>query len=131
MLENEKEGAKKFDNSELLRKANIDREEYFAELDKERQREQQKIVADKEFEERKQREILDLEDQVNALISKNRFFEKEMRSLLINGDEGDNQIIEKYKDNHECIIFVFHQMAIQSITNKEKVSPAEIVEYII
>ncbi len=40
-------------------------------------------------------------------------------------------VIEKYKDNHECIIFVFHQMAIQSITNKEKVSPAEIVEYII
>jgi|GEM_PF-5657178 len=98
MLENEKEGAKKFDNSELLRKANIDREEYYAELDKERQREQQKLIADKEFEERKQREILDLEDQVNALISKNRFFEKEMRSLLLNGDEGDNQIIEKYKD---------------------------------
>lgn len=37
-------------------------------------------------------------------------------------------VIEKYKD-YECIIFVFHQMAIQSITDIDKIKPAEIVEF--
>lgn len=37
-------------------------------------------------------------------------------------------VIDKYKD-YECIIFVFHQMAIQSVTNIEKIEPAEIIEF--
>lgn len=40
-------------------------------------------------------------------------------------------VIEKYNGKYECVIFVFHQMAIQSVTNKEKVMPAEIVEYFV
>ena len=38
-------------------------------------------------------------------------------------------IIKKYS-NYECIIFVFHKMAIQSITGIENISPAEIIEVI-
>ena len=37
------------------------------------------------------------------------------------------EVIKKY-NNYECIIFVFHKMAIQSITGIEKISPAEIIE---
>lgn len=39
-------------------------------------------------------------------------------------------VIDKYKD-YKCIIFVFHQMAIQSITEADKIEPAEIVEFIV
>ncbi len=38
-------------------------------------------------------------------------------------------VIEKY-NNYECVIFVFHQMAIQSVTGIENISPAEIIEVI-
>ena len=38
-------------------------------------------------------------------------------------------VIKKYKQ-YNCIIFVFHQMAIQSITEIEKIKPAEIIEFI-
>lgn len=37
-------------------------------------------------------------------------------------------IINKYKD-YNCVIFVFHQMAMQSILGDKKIEPAEIVEY--
>lgn len=39
------------------------------------------------------------------------------------------EVIKKY-NNYECIIFVFHQMAIQSVTGIENISPAEIIEII-
>ena len=39
------------------------------------------------------------------------------------------KVIYKYKDKYECIIFVFHQTAIQSIIGNQKIKPAEIVEY--
>ena len=39
-------------------------------------------------------------------------------------------VIEKYKD-FDCVIFTFHQMAIQSIVEIEKVKNAEIIEYIV
>ncbi len=38
-------------------------------------------------------------------------------------------VIKKY-NNYECVIFVFHQMAIQSVTGIENISPAEIIEII-
>lgn len=38
-------------------------------------------------------------------------------------------VINKY-NNYECVIFVFHQMAIQSVTGIENISPAEIIEII-
>lgn len=37
-------------------------------------------------------------------------------------------VIEKYK-NYDCIIFVFHQLAIKAIIDVDKVLPAEIIEY--
>ena len=37
-------------------------------------------------------------------------------------------VIEKYND-YECVIFVFHQIAIQSVVDIEKIKPAEIIEY--
>ncbi|MBR5369980.1 MAG: histidine phosphatase family protein [Bacilli bacterium] len=40
-----------------------------------------------------------------------------------------NNVIDKYKKTNKCIIFVFHQTAIQSIIGNIKVKPAEIVEY--
>lgn len=39
-------------------------------------------------------------------------------------------VIEKYK-KYECVIFVFHQIAIKSIIDIEDVKPAQIIEYII
>lgn len=39
-----------------------------------------------------------------------------------------SSIIDKYKNN-TCIIFVFHQLAIQSITGIDKIEPAEIIEF--
>lgn len=37
-------------------------------------------------------------------------------------------VIEKYK-NYKCVIFVFHQIAMQSIIGDIPVSPAQIIEY--
>ena len=39
-----------------------------------------------------------------------------------------NRVINKYK-NYNCVIFVFHQTAMQSILGNKKIEPAEIVEY--
>lgn len=39
-----------------------------------------------------------------------------------------NSVINKYK-NYKCVIFVFHQIAMQSILGDNKIKPAEIVEY--
>lgn len=38
-------------------------------------------------------------------------------------------VINKYKNTYKCVIFVFHQTAMQSILGNEKIAPAEIVEY--
>lgn len=38
------------------------------------------------------------------------------------------RVVEKYKD-YECVIFVFHQIAIQSVVDIDKIKPAEIIEY--
>lgn len=38
-------------------------------------------------------------------------------------------VINKYC-TYECVIFVFHQMAIQAITGVEKIAPAEIIEFV-
>ena len=40
------------------------------------------------------------------------------------------KVIKKY-ENYECVIFVFHQIAIKSIIDIEDVKPAQIIEYII
>ena len=40
------------------------------------------------------------------------------------------QVIKKYQD-YKCVIFVFHQIAIKSVVNIEKIKPAEIIEYIV
>lgn len=37
-------------------------------------------------------------------------------------------VIEKYKD-YDCVIFVFHQLAIKSVIDVDKVKPAEIILY--
>lgn len=37
-------------------------------------------------------------------------------------------VIKKYKD-YECVIFVFHQMAIKSVVDIDEVKPTEIIEY--
>lgn len=39
------------------------------------------------------------------------------------------KMINKYKDDYKCVIFVFHQTAIQSIIGDIKIAPAEIIEY--
>ena len=39
-------------------------------------------------------------------------------------------VIDKY-NKYDCVIFVFHQLAIKSVVNVEKVKPAEIIEYVI
>lgn len=39
------------------------------------------------------------------------------------------KVINKYKDTNQCIIFVFHQTAMQSVLGNIKIEPAEIVEY--
>ena len=39
-------------------------------------------------------------------------------------------VIDKY-NKYDCVIFVFHQLAIKSVVNIEKVKPAEIIEYVI
>ena len=39
------------------------------------------------------------------------------------------KVIEKYKKTNKCVIFVFHQTAMQSILGNTKIEPAEIVEY--
>ena len=39
------------------------------------------------------------------------------------------KVINKYKNNYKCVIFVFHQTAMQSIIGDVKIAPAEIVEF--
>ncbi len=38
------------------------------------------------------------------------------------------KVIEKYK-RYPCVIFVFHQTAMQAILGNNKIEPAQIVEY--
>ena len=38
-------------------------------------------------------------------------------------------VINKYKETNKCVIFVYHQTAMQSIIGNVKFEPAEIVEY--
>lgn len=40
------------------------------------------------------------------------------------------KVINKYR-NYECVIFVFHQLAIQAVTEKEKIEPGEIIEFMV
>lgn len=37
-------------------------------------------------------------------------------------------VIDKYK-NYECVIFVYHQMAMQTILKQKEIKPAEMIEY--
>ncbi len=92
------ENKKSFDNSSLLKRANEDREEYYAELEREERKRAAEAEANREWEERKQRDILDLEDQINALEGKNRFMEREIRSLLSNQDDPDEKYIDILRD---------------------------------
>ena len=39
-----------------------------------------------------------------------------------------NSVVNKYK-KYKCVIFVFHQIAMQSVLGDNKIKPAEIVEY--
>lgn len=39
------------------------------------------------------------------------------------------KVINKYKKTNNCVIFVFHQTAMQSILGNKKIQPIEIVEY--
>ncbi len=39
------------------------------------------------------------------------------------------KVIEKYNGKYETVIFVFHQLAIKSVVDVDKVEPAEIVEF--
>lgn len=39
------------------------------------------------------------------------------------------KVINKYKTKNKCVIFVFHQTAMQSVLGDKKIEPAEIVEY--
>ena len=57
---------------------------------------------------------------------KNRKVNWESKEELKNRIE---KMINKYKDNYKCVIFVFHQTAIQSIIGDVKIAPAEIIEY--
>ncbi len=61
----------------------------------------------------------------NGVAPLNRNVKWETREHLKNRIQS---VIDKYS-HYECVIFVFHQLAIQSITKKEKIKPAEIVEY--
>ena len=61
----------------------------------------------------------------NGIAPSNKLVKWETKQHLRNRVQ---TVIEKYND-YECIIFVFHQMAIQSITDIDKIKPAEIVEF--
>ena len=39
------------------------------------------------------------------------------------------KVINKYKQSNKCVIFVFHQTAMQSIIGNGKIEPIQIVEY--
>ncbi len=39
------------------------------------------------------------------------------------------KVINKYKQSNKCVIFVFHQTAMQSIIGNKKIEPVQIVEY--
>lgn len=62
----------------------------------------------------------------NGILPNDRKVKWESKEHLKNRVES---VIKKYKQ-YNCIIFVFHQMAIQSITEIEKIKPAEIIEFI-
>ena len=63
----------------------------------------------------------------DGVIPKDREVKWESKEHLRNRIQS---VIEKYK-NYDCIIFVFHQLAIKSVIDVEKVKPAEIIEFIV
>lgn len=65
-------------------------------------------------------------DLCNGIKPLNRMVTWESKEELKNRIE---KVINKYKNTHTCIIFVFHKLAMQSILGNIKIEPAEIVEY--
>jgi hypothetical protein len=99
MAENPKNKA--FDNSELLRKAALDREEYYNQIEAEKKEERLKLEADAIWREEKRRAILDLEDQIGAIESSNKFLNNSISYLYNQGDENNFKEIESIKERIE------------------------------
>lgn len=62
----------------------------------------------------------------NGIAPKNRKVKWETKEHLKNRIQS---VINKYND-YNCIIFVFHKIAIESITEIQNIEPATIIEYI-
>lgn len=97
----EKQETKKFDNSELLRKAAIDREDYYDQIEMLKREERIKSEADAIWQEEKRRNILDLEDQISALESSNRYLLNSISYIYNQGDDSNYREIELFKEKIE------------------------------
>ncbi len=111
-----------FDNSEMLRRAAADRQEYFKESEL---REKEERFAKEElalWEESKRREILDIEDQINALEASDRFSYNRISSLYNQSAEDHRNEIESLKERIENNKFKISklQIAIDEIKMKKR-----------
>lgn len=97
----EKQETKKFDNSELLRKAAIDREDYYDQIEMLKREERIKSEADAIWQEEKRRNILDLEDQISAFESSNRYLLNSISYIYNQGDDSNYREIELFKEKIE------------------------------
>ncbi len=95
---NDKSNKNNFDNSELLRKAALDRQEYYNEIEDKKREERLEREANIIWEEEKRRTIIDIEDQIRALEATNRFSLNTLVALHNQNDENNNREIEFLKE---------------------------------
>lgn len=97
----DKKDVKSFDNSELLRKAAIDREEYFTQVEAQKREERLRIESEAQWNEEKRRLILDIEDQIKALESSNRFYLNSISNIYKQAEEDNYREVEMFREKIE------------------------------
>lgn len=97
----DKKDVKSFDKSELLRKAAIDREEYFTQVEAQKREERLRIESEAQWNEEKRRLILDIEDQIKALESSNRFYLNSISNIYKQAEEDNYREVEMFREKIE------------------------------
>lgn len=91
----------KYDNSELLRRAALDRQLYYKENEERELEEKRMKLAENEWEEDKRRMIIDLEDSISAIESTNSFLLKQISKLYNLSEQTNRQEIDQLRERVE------------------------------
>jgi hypothetical protein len=112
-----------FDNSELLRKAALDRQEYFREAEEREKEERAERIADMDWEEQKRRDIIDIEDKIIALEASDRYYQNRISALFRESNDANREEIEILKEKMEQNKFSISDLRVEIDDIKLKKRP--------